>query len=342
MGTTIQNTFKNVPLKDILIREGFNTRLDESTSHDSEDIKVLAEDINLNGILTPIQVEPAEDKDKFYLIAGHRRLSAINYANANLGAAIKDVPAIVKRNMDDDTRDAILLSDRLAMQLRPIEFAKAFDRYMKRNNLTQTAAAEKFRVTVAYAGDLKLLANAPEPIQKAVEDGVLSSTEAVRTLKAHGPEDATEIVEELSREASTEPATEQPEATDDSDKPAIQRAKKTRKDTERVANQLGKKPKNPAPKRKKADTETQTDETVERLSLPDLAERVAYDIDNLIAQMQVGNDQGVRNQISKLATWLRSYQQSGYVVKDCMSGITADTTDDDMMWITEAQQKDAA
>jgi ParB/RepB/Spo0J family partition protein len=281
MGTT---TIREIPVSDILIREDFNTR----TQRDDDYIETLARDIMAHGLLTPIQVEPASEKNKFYIVAGHGRFDAVKYANEKLEANIKAMQAVVKRDLTDNDRDAILLSDRLARQLDPLGAAMAMRRWMERNNASQTEAAAAFHMTVAYAGDLKLLANAPEPIQEAVAENIVSATEAVRTMKEYGEEGAVEIVEELKEEISKEEVENPPptdEASPDAPEPAVKRAKRTRKDTERVAANQGKKPTSGRSKRITGPAPAENENTLEPpQSLAELAEKGAYLMDNVIAQ----------------------------------------------------------
>jgi ParB/RepB/Spo0J family partition protein len=327
MGVTNQPTIKNIDLSKIKVREGFNTRPESDPNY----IRTLAEDIHLHGLQTPIQVEPAEEKDTFYIVAGHGRFDAVQYANEHYNAGIKTMMAIVKRDLDDTKRDEIMLSDRLARTLEPIAYAKAMRRMMEREGISQTEFAARYGVTVAYAGDLKLLANAPKPVQAAVEEGVVSSTEAVRTIKEYGEEAAVEIVEELREEA----ANEAPEATegdaapswanDDAPaEPAVRRAKKSKKDTERVAAKKG-----VAPKKGRKEA------TAPDFNLAEFAESAAYFMDALIGHMKADNHAGQRRAAENMGNILREYLRSGHEMRDTLSGITAETTDDELMWATE-------
>lgn len=327
-----QMTIKNVEVDKIEVREGFNVRSESDPSY----IRTLAEDIHLHGILTPLQVEP--NGKTYFVVAGHGRLEAIKYANEHLNASIKTVPAIVKRDLDDTKRDEIMLSDRLARTLEPIAYAKAMQRMMEREGISQTQFAARYGVTVAYAGDLKLLANAPATVQQAVEEGVVSSTEAVRTLKEYGPEGAEEVVKALSDEVEKESAENPPAPPgspswvsdgqkDDGNTPATRRAKKTKKDTERVVRERNITP------RKNHGTKIVPENSVEKVSVADLLSRVSFMVDNLVAQTKAGDEAAMRNKIVDLAHWLKLYQQQGYLIPDSMSGVKADTPDEDIDWL---------
>ena len=79
----------SIPLDKIEIEDGFNVRSDYG------DIPELAADIAQNGVLNPLTVRMTGER--LVLSDGHRRLAAVKYAVANLGAAITDVPCIMER-----------------------------------------------------------------------------------------------------------------------------------------------------------------------------------------------------------------------------------------------------
>lgn len=62
----------------------------------NEEMDRLIESVKLNGVFSPIIVRAAEEKNKFEIIAGHRR------TYASRAAGLKKIPAIIKEMTDDE------------------------------------------------------------------------------------------------------------------------------------------------------------------------------------------------------------------------------------------------
>lgn len=80
----------------------------------------LADDIEVNGILSPLRVRPYEDG--FQILAGHNR------RNAAVLVGMKEVPCIITEDIDDDTAALIVVNTNLNQrdELLPSEKAYAY------------------------------------------------------------------------------------------------------------------------------------------------------------------------------------------------------------------------
>lgn len=347
------NTLRNIPLDKVTVVKGFNTRKLPDNAADDVEIIGLAMDITQNGLLQPLRVVPKDDGN-YDLIAGHRRLMAIQYANEVLNAGIKSVQSVVTREMTDEQRDAYILADRYSATLKPLEAAEALKRFMDRG-MSQTEVAKRFSLTVAYAGDLKLLGNAPEAVQQAVKEDVIAATEAVRLVKEYGADGA----EILAKDALEDnPATTLPapsvEASGDSAIAAETGVPETgagatpvitKKRRGKAANDAVAKAKNVAPKRTKAPAREVPEGEVQ--SATDILIGTMIRIDRLIANLKIGNDEEVRRVHVELAYKLRDYLTAGHPLAydgdkaEALSGIGVNTPDQEIEFMGEPQ-KDAA
>lgn len=344
------NQLKNVPVDKVNVVVGFNSRAMPAKAEDDPEIIGLANDIKENGLLQPLRVVPRDDGN-FDLVAGHRRLMAIQYANEHLEAGIKSIPAIVTREMTDEQRDAYILADRFSSQLKPLEAANALKRFMDRG-MSQTDVAKRFHLTVAYAGDLKLLGNAPEVLKEAVEQGVFAATEAIRLQKEYGEEGAEVLAKDALEESqattladtTTEASGDTTEGTKQEDGEATPVPAMTKKRRGKAANDAVAKAKNIAPKRPKNSKPVTVSEEAE--SIPDLLLSTMIRIDRLISHLKVEDYDGARKCHVELGYKLRAYLQAGHSLNgDALSGIQATTPDEELEFMGEPvydDEKDTA
>ena len=124
---------------------------------DDEDMQILAEKIERDGILTPLQVRREPHlAGRFEVISGHRRLHCARRLN------LATVPVIIV-DYDDDKATIAMIESNVGMRkrLKPSTLAKAYKMYLEVNNrrgerndltldtecpklTTQEMAAEKF------------------------------------------------------------------------------------------------------------------------------------------------------------------------------------------------------
>jgi len=135
-----------------------------------DELAELEASIAATGLLQPVSVRPSGTG--FELIAGERRLRAAT----NLGWT--DIPAIV-RELDDQTMLVLALVENLQRaNLNAIEEALGYKRLIDEFQLTQQQVADavgKDRTTVT--GLLRVLA-LPDPVQRMVQNGQLSTGHA--------------------------------------------------------------------------------------------------------------------------------------------------------------------
>jgi ParB family transcriptional regulator, chromosome partitioning protein len=140
-----------------------------------DELAELADSIRQNGLLQPILVRPAGNRqgaDRWELVAGERRWRAIT----RLGW--KEVPAVV-RPVDDRTLLVLALVENIQRaELSALEEAQGFQQLMAEFGLSQQEVAEAVgRDRSTVANTLRLL-QLPASVRRLVESGALSAGHA--------------------------------------------------------------------------------------------------------------------------------------------------------------------
>ncbi|RMF25632.1 MAG: ParB/RepB/Spo0J family partition protein [Deltaproteobacteria bacterium] len=138
---------------------------------DEEQLDGLAASIRECGILQPLLVTPRNGG--YELIAGERRLRAA------ARAGLDRVPVIVRPEVRAGEDVELALIENVQRQdLTPIEAARGYRRLIEQHGYTQERVAARLgKSRAAVANTLRLLA-LPEPVQEAVDQGLLSEGHA--------------------------------------------------------------------------------------------------------------------------------------------------------------------
>jgi ParB-like chromosome segregation protein Spo0J len=170
---------------------GWNERIDNDdlTQH----IRQLADSIKEVGVLEPLTVY-LSDEGKAVVTNGHCRLLAVKIAIAE-GADIKTVPVRTEPKASNDAdRVLSMITRNSGKPLTPIETSRVIKRL---DSFGWTAAdiSLKTGYTKGHISNFMALSSAPARIQRLVEDGKVSATLAVDTMRGNSEDRATEILE---------------------------------------------------------------------------------------------------------------------------------------------------
>jgi len=153
--------------------------------------KELVASIREKGIMQPILVRPAKDREGFEVIAGERRLRAAR----ELG--FEQIPAFIKEVKDEEALELSLIENIQREELNPIEEAYAYRELIDRFNLNQEDVAKavgKDRSTISNT--LRLL-KLPRKIQDYVSRETLSTGHARAILAIENERQQIEIADEI-------------------------------------------------------------------------------------------------------------------------------------------------
>jgi ParB family chromosome partitioning protein len=142
------------------------------TGLDSARLQQLADSIRVHGIIQPLVVRRAEERDRYTLIAGERRWRAARLANLTV------VPVVVKEAAPQAMLELALVENVVRADLSPLEEAVAYRQLIDEFGLTQASIAERVgRSRVSVTNTLRLL-SAPEPVQVALQEGRITEGHA--------------------------------------------------------------------------------------------------------------------------------------------------------------------
>jgi ParB family chromosome partitioning protein len=156
---------------------------DQPRKHfDETKLQELADSLKEQGLVQPIVVRQLA-ANRFQIVAGERRWRAAGLAG------LKQIPAFIRDESKTETENdlASLVENIQREQLNPIELAEAYERTLKKSELTQEALAKKLGLSrTAIANTLRLL-KLPEQVRKMVVEGKLSEGHS-RALLSLGSE----------------------------------------------------------------------------------------------------------------------------------------------------------
>jgi ParB family transcriptional regulator, chromosome partitioning protein len=166
---------KNIPIADIALSP-FQTR----RVFKKEKVLSLAESIRNSGLIHPVIVVlktplNSSDKPEYTLVAGERRLRAVQY----LGST--EIMAMVKKeSLLDDSQHAMLTAmENLEREdLNPIELAGTFVMLMQTQIMDEHALADMLQVSFQYVRNYLRLLQLSEPVQEALQGGLIGEGQA--------------------------------------------------------------------------------------------------------------------------------------------------------------------
>lgn len=142
------------------------------TGLDEVKLQQLADSIRVHGIIQPLVVRRAEERDRYTLIAGERRWRAARLAG------LTAVPVVLKDAAPQAMLELALVENVVRADLSPLEEAVAYRQLIDEFGLTQASVAERVgRSRVSVTNTLRLL-SAPEPVQTALQEGKITEGHA--------------------------------------------------------------------------------------------------------------------------------------------------------------------
>jgi len=117
---------------------------------DGAELENLAASIRENGLLQPIVVYRAEQRDRYRIIAGERRYRAAILAGKTTVPCL-EMPPDFDRGLVDQLQ---LVENIQRADLHPVEAAEAIDAYMTRHDLSQRDAARRLGKPLSFVAEL--------------------------------------------------------------------------------------------------------------------------------------------------------------------------------------------
>ena len=191
----IDSTENNTGITTVRINEVEPNTAQPRKAFDPAELEVLAESINLYGVIQPITVRSIDGM--YQIVTGERRWRAARMAG------LSEVPVIIITADDKKAAELALVENIQRSDLNPIEEAMGFAALIEEHGLTQEEAAKRIgKSRSAVTNSLRLL-NLPESVRKMIENGELSSGHA-KVLLGLSDTDAMEkaAIQVISRDLS--------------------------------------------------------------------------------------------------------------------------------------------
>lgn len=159
--------------RNIVVKEGFNVRVDF-------ELEELKEQIKAKGVLNPITVIPfkKDGVERYYLVDGERRYRATMLAIEE-GSDIGYIPSL-KAARDTDLKDLYIeqMMRNEGKRFTELECAYMFRRFKEDFGYTQVQIADTFKKSPAFVCKCLALLTLPEYLQEKIASGELAANAA--------------------------------------------------------------------------------------------------------------------------------------------------------------------
>ncbi len=137
-----------------------------------EELIEIADSIREHGVIQPLIITKDKDSEKYYLIAGERRLRASQLAG------MKTVPVVLKDSSPQEMLELAIIENVQRKDLNPLEEAYAFKQMQDEFGISQDIIARKVGLSrVAVTNKIRLL-NIPDEVKEDVLNEKLSEGHA--------------------------------------------------------------------------------------------------------------------------------------------------------------------
>lgn len=157
---------------------------------DDEALAELAASIASRGVIQPVIVRPLPS-GKYQLVAGERRW------RASQKAQLHEIPAIIRDLADRDVMALALIENIQREDLNPVEEARAYQRLIQLESMTQAEIADLVEKSRSHVANLLRLLALPESVLDHLEAGRLDMGHGRALI---GLENAAELAEKAVKE----------------------------------------------------------------------------------------------------------------------------------------------
>ncbi len=152
---------------------------------DPEELIQIADSVREHGVIQPLIITKDKNSDKYFLIAGERRLRASQLAG------LKSVPVVIKDSSPQEMLELALIENIQRKDLNPLEEAYAFKQMIDEFGVSQDDIAQKVGLNrVTITNKIRLL-TIPDEVKEDVLNEKLSEGHARALL---GIKDETSLI----------------------------------------------------------------------------------------------------------------------------------------------------
>lgn len=150
---------------------------------DEDALQELADSIRQKGLIQPILVRPAPERDGLYeIVAGERRW------RASQRAKLHEVPVVIRELEDTEALEIALIENVQRSDLNAMEEAFGYRQLIEKYGYSQEELAKNVGKSRPHIANMMRLVNLPDTVQDLVRTGKLSAGHARVVLSASNPE----------------------------------------------------------------------------------------------------------------------------------------------------------
>lgn len=147
-----------------------------------EALEELAASIRAKGVIQPLIVRPAPDREGHYqIVAGERRWRAAQMAG------VHELPVLIRSFTDTEVLEIAIIENIQRADLNPLEEALGYRQLMDRFGHTQERLASALGKSRSHIANLLRLLGLPEAVQTHLREGRLTAGHARTLVTAEDP-----------------------------------------------------------------------------------------------------------------------------------------------------------
>jgi ParB family chromosome partitioning protein len=166
---------KHIPIELIDVAEE-NVRKGQTFGADSND-QLMKEHLSKFDLLQPVVVRFDDESRRYKLLIGRRRLFALS------AKGVGEVPAVVTELEGAEAEAASLFENIIRKDLSPLEKARMVKKLVDSTRGGKTGASTKYGLPKSTISEWLSILSLPYPLQNQIENGKITSYEAIRIAR---------------------------------------------------------------------------------------------------------------------------------------------------------------
>ena len=166
---------KNIPVELIDVAEE-NVRKDQAFGKDSSD-ELMKEHLSKFDLLQPLVVRFDDESRRYKLLIGRRRFFALS------AKGVREVPAVITELEGAEAEAASLFENLIRKDLSPLEKARMAKKLVDSTKGGITGASAKYGLPKSTISEWLSILTLPQQLQEQIENGKITSYEAIRIAR---------------------------------------------------------------------------------------------------------------------------------------------------------------
>ena len=166
---------KNIPVELIDVAEE-NVRKDQAFGKDSND-ELMKEHLSKFDLLQPVVVRFDDESKRYKLLIGRRRFFALS------AKGVREVPAVITELEGAEAEAASLFENLIRKDLSPLEKARMVKKLVDSTKGGITGVSAKYGLPKSTISEWLSILTLPQKLQEQIENGKITSYEAIRIAR---------------------------------------------------------------------------------------------------------------------------------------------------------------